>query len=66
MDKQQMLNREIEMRENIDKTIELVCKKLQEEQHVLRPNDYADIVKALAALITARAACSGVNKLIML
>ncbi len=52
MDKQIVLEHEIEMREMMDETIKSVCKKIQEND--VMPEDYADTVNALAELIKAR------------
>ena len=38
----------------IDETIKVICKRIQETEHYF-PNEYPEIVKALAGLVTARA-----------
>lgn len=48
------LNKRVELKEIVDKTIESVAKKIQSDE--MMPESYAGTITALAELITARAA----------
>lgn len=48
------LNKRVELKEIVDKTIESVAKKIQSDETM--PESYAGTITALAELITARAA----------
>lgn len=48
------LNKRVELKEIVDKTIESVAKKIQSDE--IMPESYAGTITALAELITARAA----------
>ena len=47
-------NKRVELKELVDKTIESVAKKIQDNDTL--PEKYPDTIKALAELVTARAA----------
>lgn len=47
------LNKRVELKEIVDKTIESVAKKIQSDETM--PEDYSNTITALASLIAARA-----------
>ncbi len=52
-DKNQNIETDFEIVKEIDKTVKDVCEKIQKKEALYE--DYADIVKALALLVEARA-----------